>query len=318
MLTSRFLQSQLTLPNGKVLVASGYPSSSAELYDPAQNTWGAAGDSGARFVGTLGLLPGGQDVLFLGGQQGGTVVETTARYNIAGNSWTPGGAANPQNGQYANAVVLPSGQALLLGGVNGGQVGARYDSGTDSWTTVPTLSIVRSSPALVALPDGTVLVAGGDLYGIGGTADCQIYHPDTNTFTPTAALSVPHNSPMAVMLNTGKVLLVGGDSPVAELYDPGTGLWSVTGSVAHARIAGTLSLFGSGRALLVGGFGNDDGTAHSTEVYDPGSGQWLSGPDSAIDRQGHSASELLTGQILVTGGHGNGPSTFTELFSEGG
>jgi RHS repeat-associated protein len=59
------------LPNGKVLVAGGYPSgtsaASAELYDAATGTWAATGSmAGGRWVHTATLLPNGK-VLVAGG-----------------------------------------------------------------------------------------------------------------------------------------------------------------------------------------------------------------------------------------------------------
>ena len=72
MSTARDAHTATLLPNGKVLVAGGYNStsgylSSAELYDPASGTWTATGSlSTARGYHTATLLPNGK-VLVAGG-----------------------------------------------------------------------------------------------------------------------------------------------------------------------------------------------------------------------------------------------------------
>src|SRR5260370_42508657 len=61
--TARYFHTATLLPNGKVLVAGGYNSTSgylasAELYDPATGTWSATGSLGAaRDAATAAMLP---------------------------------------------------------------------------------------------------------------------------------------------------------------------------------------------------------------------------------------------------------------------
>ncbi len=78
----------------------------------------------------------------------------------------------------------------------------------------------------------------------------------------TGDLNVARTGHTATLLSNGKVLVVGGianygdpwnviDS--AELYDPGTGAWSVTGRLHAARVGHTATLLPDGRVLVVGG-----------------------------------------------------------------
>src|SRR5712691_13126790 len=60
----------------------------------------------------------------------------------------------------------------------------------------------------------------------------------TNTWVLTGSLNVPGNYPTATLLNTGQVLVVGGQNPntgaaigSADLFNPSTGSWSLTGSL---------------------------------------------------------------------------------------
>ena len=73
--TARVYHTATLLPSGKVLVIGGSDGrgncfSSAELYDPAGNTWTPTGSMGAaREKHTVTLLPDGK-VLVIGGRDG--------------------------------------------------------------------------------------------------------------------------------------------------------------------------------------------------------------------------------------------------------
>ena len=83
----------------------------------------------------------------------------------------------------------------------------------------------------------------------------------------------------ATLLPNGKVLVAGGyrlqrlDLASAELYDPASGTWTATGSLATARAGHTATLLPNGKVLVAGGYGNS-GYLASAELYDPASGTW--------------------------------------------
>ena len=67
----------------------------------------------------------------------------------------------------------------------------------------------------------------------------------------------------ATLLPDGRVLIAGGwNSPSyltsAEVYDPATGTWNITGSLVTARYDHTATLLLDGHLLIVGGQGNGD------------------------------------------------------------
>jgi hypothetical protein len=76
----------------------------------------------------------------------------------------------------------------------------------------------------------------------------------------------------------GQVLVAGGDGSSgllnsAELYNPATGRWTLTGMMAVAREEHTATLLPNGEVLVAGGYLGSDYTAEA-ELYNPSTGQW--------------------------------------------
>jgi hypothetical protein len=87
-----------------------------------------------------------------------------------------------------------------------------------------------------------------------------------------------------ILLANGQVLAVTG-APVnttldrsAELYNPATGTWTLTGTPAMFHEGGSATLLANGQVLLAGGddpfnFSPPAFTA-AAELYNPATGQW--------------------------------------------
>jgi hypothetical protein len=104
------MTTQQPLPNGMVLVAGGEfvpPLSSAELYDPASETWTETGSlTTLRSGHTATLLPNGK-VLVAGGRS----LSSSELYDPATGTWTATGSlANERYGH--TATLLPNGNVL--------------------------------------------------------------------------------------------------------------------------------------------------------------------------------------------------------------
>ncbi len=115
----------------------------------------------------------------------------------------------------------------------------------------------------------------------------------------------------ATFLPSGKVLVAGGAGEGAaqssEIYDPVTGAWSATGSLAAARGGHTATLLPSGKVLVVGG-------GASAEVFDPETGTWSLTGSLQIGRSGHTATLLPSGKVLIVGGYGSSYLASAEMY----
>jgi hypothetical protein len=108
-----------------------------------------------------------------------------------------------------------------------------------------------------------------------------------------------------VLLHNGLVLMPGGDvRDVAELYDPVTGTWSLTGTMNRPRGDGHTTLLPDGRVLVAGGF-NGGGFVPQTELYDPSTGIWTDTASLLKPRRLHTQTLLADGRVLVAGGLDN-------------
>ena len=214
------------------------------------------------------------------------------------------------------ATLLKDGRVLVAGGGQGPDwldgywnvPGAElFDPVSGSFT--PAGTFARQSHTATLLPSGKVLLAGGDLSTT--TAESELYDPVTGQFQPTGSLVVARESHTATPLQDGRVLIVGGtwlqdnnwvSLSDAEIYDPVTGTFSLTGSLNDARYGHTATLLPSGKVLVTGGF-ITQGPAGltSAELYDPATGVFTLTGSMSVERFAPVATLLLDGHVLITG-----------------
>lgn len=284
----------------------------------------------ARASQSSTLLPNGE-VLIAGGFRGSggeyNPYRTTELYNPGTGMFDA--AANMSIGRSGHtATLLKNGKVLMVGGWTGRYEIRRsaelYDPATNTFAPTGDLVMERAGSTATLLPDGRVLVAGGEDRGEEALASAEIYDPATGKFSLTGSMVEPRGAFTATALEDGRVLVVGGSSGhypsqnvyrSAEIYDPGTDKFTLTGQMSVRRHKHAAILLRSGRVLIVGGSNNRDwhGEYRSAEIYDPASGRFSGTGAMSTPRFKLPAAVALlqNGNVLVAGG---GP--FLELYDE--
>lgn len=294
------------MADGKVLVAGGFVCclslGDAELYDPSTGRWTATGSMAmARRFHTASLLSNGK-VLVAGGMGAGLL-------------------------EGGTDCCVSMADAEL------------YDPTTGTWNSTGAMITPRHRQTATVLPDGRVLVAGGadaslqshgdGSYGGRVLATAELFDPQTGTWTATGRMNTAREGHTAVLLADGRVLVAGGGGVVvngggntedplamvsAELYDPSTGTWTVTGNLTIERGEHSATVLPDGRVLVAGAW-NGQRMSASAELYDPNSGTWTATGAMGMPRAAQSATLLPDGKVLVAGGGDVGQTlASSELF----
>jgi N-acetylneuraminic acid mutarotase len=320
--TGRQFHTETLLPNGKVLVAGGNDSNrsfkSAELYDPATGTWNRTADLNTdRNTHTATFLQNGM-VLVAGGFSCGPPpqvcfgLNSAELYDPATGTWTGTGNLNRVHDGHT-ATLLTNGKVLVVSGDENGNSAELYDPNTGTWSNTGNLNTARDSHTATLLQNGKVLVAGGaSVSGNDALNSAELYDPDTGTWSNTGSLNTARELHTATLLSNGKVLVASGFvnfstgqvTNSAELYDPATGIWTVTGNLNQGSAYHTATLLTGGKVLVAGGFFVDGlpNITNRAELYDPVTGTWSNTVTLNMHRRFHTATLLLNGKVLAAGG----------------
>ena len=201
-------------------------------------------------------------------------------------------------------------------------------------SSAPELQTARYEAVTATLPDGQVLIAGGD--GNGGILQsAEVFDPATDTFSPLTAsgkteLQTPRAAAAAATLPDGQVLIAGGYDgsdylQTAELFNPATDTFTAlaasgTTELRTARAGATATALPDGQVLIAGGYNGTSGILQSAELFNPATDTFTaltgSGNELQTARAGASAAALPGGQVLIAGGYGNsGYLQSAELFN---
>ena len=268
MSVKRWSHTATTLPDGRVLVAGGRtglsstPTSpffgvvldTAELYDPATDSWSPTGSMNvARRSHTQTLLPDGRVLICGGGDNVSTSAQNaiascetydaaTGMFTVVGNMTTP---------RLAHSVnLLDDGTVLIAGGSNGAGTSAPtnlaelYDPTTNTFAPVGPMNFPHLAQVGAKLRDGRVVFP-ASYYGSGGiTDDSEIYDPATQTFAVIDNMFKQRIDIGGQTLLDGTVLVAGGVATGAfgsifhsssEVYDPAEDRWRLSGIMADGR-----------------------------------------------------------------------------------
>jgi hypothetical protein len=286
-----------------------------------------------RFSHTATMLPNGQ-VLVAGGMSYfcdscNEALASAELYDPTTGTFTAIGSMTVPRYDHT-ATLLPSGQVLIVGGVNTWDLASAelYDPATGTFTATGSMTAGRAGHTAMLLTNGKVLIVGDhtDATSV-DPASAELYDPVAGTFTATGKMNVLRASPPATLLSNGKVLIAGGNGvgtftydelggchhnggtlASAELYDPATRTFTATGSMTAPRYWHRATLFPSGMVLITGGRGQESSDVApeltSAELYDPAAKTFTATGSMTSPRSGHTATLLCDGKVLVAGGSG--------------
>src|SRR5262249_19692790 len=116
------------------------------------------------------------------------------------------------------AGALADGTVLFAGGAFEGVLATSgavlYDPSSGSFRPTGNMTTGRYYHTATPLPDGTVLIAGGDGIPFSTTSDtsAEIYDPATGAFSRTGDMNYAHTNHTATLLLDGRVLVTGGNT----------------------------------------------------------------------------------------------------------
>lgn len=179
------------------------------------------------------------------------------------------------------------------------------------------MALPRALHTATRLPDGRVLITGGQKSGAPGDIaldSAELFDPATGRFTPTGSMACARHSHTATLLNSGLVFIAGGDGPspdlvwrAGELYDPATGAFQLLEQhMVYSRTGHSATLLDSGLVLIAGGMDWVYGPRNTAEIFDPATNgfRFLSSTLS-VPFPAPGAIKLASGKVLfVLGIHG--------------
>ena len=220
--------------------------------------------------------------------------------------FTAGG--NPRDEFSYNASLLMNGTVLITGGGNsdpGDSLAEAelYDPFTGAFAATGRMKVCRFWHSSTLLPDGSVLIAGGDGRYCADTpqvfsslASAELYDPSGKVFAGIDNLTRARQNHTATLLNDGTVLIAGGldfgNSAIAYDYVIRAELYQPALLIAGPRL---FSLLGDGRGQGV--------------VWHPETGQITSPDNPAVAGEALSmyTTSLADGAVippqLAIGGH---------------
>ena len=244
----------------------GYAFATAELFDPASETWSPTGPMNYARVGAAAVTLADGRILVVGSSGAGgsgrnvtrihpDAYETaeiydprTGRFTLAGRLpdihrkalkklGVPLPKGDPEPAQNGTLVALDDGGALLMGHAgwwkHEGDISRsfRFEPATGQWSEI-------GQPSAVTWDN----------------------HPPWGVYKTPGALRF---DALVAGLPDGRVLVAGGadayqesgtNTPTAELYDPVSNAWSPLPPMPEARAGGATVVLKDGSVLLVGGF----------------------------------------------------------------
>lgn len=253
------------------------------------------------------------DVLVTGGEDiGGIITSNCEIYSPDTDSWRVVDSMNIERYKH-ELVLLDDARVLAIGGYN--ELSCElFDPINETWTLTDSLILPRSNkPILAKLPNGNVLITGGekrinslkkDTYN-----SCEIYNVLNEKWIEAAPMNFARDSHSITKMQNGTLLVTGGKNSVAlnscEIYDPEINEWELVDSLTEVRYNHDALLLNNGNVLVSAGANNNDSTfflTNTCEIYDADNNNWYQAGQLDMYHPQHSSFQLSDSTVLITGG----------------
>jgi hypothetical protein len=227
-----------------------------------------------------------------------------------------GDLAQPRS--FARVVALPSGEILVVGGLDPKDPQVTNESVelidplSTKVTLLPQRLLGRLHQSVTVTTKERVVMAGGVEWQGSHWSPVDrvdVYDPTSRTWYAAAPMLVSRSDHVSVALADGRVLAIGGNHGVkllasTEIYDPRTNTWAPGPSMPRPRTQFAAVTLRDGRVMVVGGIDSDGGPTDTTFVYDPATNKWSDGPNTTMPRLQQATVVLPSGDVMLAGGDG--------------
>jgi len=208
---------------GRVYVHGGYrgesgltePSGVLLRYDPGRNRWRRLASSSTPRAAHAAAVVRGQ-LHVAGGANDSGSLRSHEVYDFRARGWH---AERPFPGPPRNHTtgIASGGRFYVLAGRDAGNLAdaERYDPLRGRWETLPPLAVPRGGIASVRLPDGRIVVFGGERLEPGGTTirEVELFDPRARRWRSLPAMLTPRHGLGGVALGRRVFAIEGGPTP---------------------------------------------------------------------------------------------------------
>jgi N-acetylneuraminic acid mutarotase len=316
------------LLDGRVLAVGGETDAddvldSAEVYDPATDTWTEVESMGDRRRYPVVVLLTDGRVLVAGGFGANNDALASAEiFDPTDNTFSPTAPMSVGRARF-QGVRLDDGRVLVMGGNKSGNGGGGaldsaeiYDPASGTWSSTGSMHHAREAARAVKLEDGRVVITGGSDGGDPRISEdtTEMYNPDDGTFEEIGPMTAGRDRHAILLLGDGRVIVAGGEEDgdvlrATDVFDPlsGATIWTETAPLAYRRYAASYVTMANGNGLLCGGF--DGGYLRTCEIYDAATDTWSETEKLAKATSGALMVLMPGGSVLICGGLGSGDKT---------
>lgn len=319
-----------TILSSGPLGSSLVPRNDGARYNLAGNSWSFISNTGtpsprkdysAVFTGTEMIIWGGRDSI-------GSIISTQtnfndgARYNLAGNNWTPTTLSGTPVRRFSHSAAWSGTEMIVWGGQYAeGSIsivrsnfndGARYNPAANSWSPMSTTGGPAARFGHDAIWAGNRMVIWGGEDGTNLFDSGARYFPAANTWSNMTFSGRPAPRVNHTTAWTGSEMIVWGGfneflRDLGGRYHPINDVWTATPPTGErSGRRGHTAIWAGSEILFWGGF-DGERQVNTGGRYDPSLNSWTPIPTNGAPsgREGHRA--VWTGtEMIIWGGTGPG------------